>query len=69
VVKAGDLGSDPMAFVGSAFEHTKHLSGMGPVNLVLDDTARELFPTTPRTYDVSPYLEQWGTYASLGGPA
>jgi hypothetical protein len=28
------LGSGPVAFVGYAFERTKHLSGMGPVNLV-----------------------------------
>jgi hypothetical protein len=28
------VGSGPMAFVGKVFEHTKHLSGMGPVSLV-----------------------------------
>jgi hypothetical protein len=34
VVRAWDLGSNPVAFVGKAFERTKHLSGMGPVSLV-----------------------------------
>jgi hypothetical protein len=34
VVREWDLGSGPMAFVGQVFEHTKHLSGMGPVRLV-----------------------------------
>jgi hypothetical protein len=34
VVRAWDVGSGPMAFVGLVFESTKHLSGMGPVSLV-----------------------------------
>jgi hypothetical protein len=33
VVRAQDLGSGPVAFVGQAFERTKHLSEMGPVSL------------------------------------
>jgi hypothetical protein len=34
VVRAWDLGSGPVAFVGLSFERTKHLSGMAPVSLV-----------------------------------
>jgi hypothetical protein len=34
VVRAWDVGSSAMAFVGSVLERTKHLSGMGPVSLV-----------------------------------
>jgi hypothetical protein len=34
MVRSWDLGSGPVAFVGSALERTKHLSGMGPVSLV-----------------------------------
>jgi hypothetical protein len=34
VVRAWDFGSGPMAIVGSVFERTNHLSGMGPVSLV-----------------------------------
>jgi hypothetical protein len=34
VVRARDLGSGLVAFVGYVFERTKHLSGMGPVSLV-----------------------------------
>jgi hypothetical protein len=34
VVRAWDLGSGPVAFVGQVIERTKHLSGMGPVSLV-----------------------------------
>jgi hypothetical protein len=47
VVRAWDLGSGPVAFVGLAFERTKHLSGMGPASLVHDETVRELFLSTP----------------------
>jgi hypothetical protein len=35
VVRAWDLGSGPVAFMGLAFERTKHLPEMGPVSLVL----------------------------------
>jgi hypothetical protein len=34
VVRAWDVGSGPMAFVGYVSERTKHLSGMRPVSLV-----------------------------------
>jgi hypothetical protein len=34
VVRAWDVDSGPMAIVGSVFERTKNLSGMGPVSLV-----------------------------------
>jgi hypothetical protein len=34
VVRAWDLGSDLVAFVGLSFERTKHLSGMGLVSLL-----------------------------------
>jgi hypothetical protein len=34
VVRAWDVGSGPMAFVGVSVETTKHLSGMGPVSLI-----------------------------------
>jgi hypothetical protein len=34
VVRAWDMGSGPMAFVGQVLERTKHLSRMGSVSLV-----------------------------------
>jgi hypothetical protein len=34
VVRAWDLGSGLVAFVGYAFERTKHLSGMGLISIV-----------------------------------
>jgi hypothetical protein len=42
---------------------------MGPVSQYLMDTAKKLFPTTPRTPGVFPFMQQWGTCASLGGLA
>jgi hypothetical protein len=47
VVRAGDLGSDLVAFVGYAFERTKHLSRMGLVNLVPDGHDMGTFPYYP----------------------
>jgi hypothetical protein len=51
VVRAWYLGSSLVAFVGSDFECTKHLSGMGPVSLVPDGRGKGTFPY---------YL--WGTW-------
>jgi hypothetical protein len=51
VVRAWYLGSSLVAFVGSDFECTKHLSGMGPVSLVPDGRRKGTFPY---------YL--WGTW-------
>jgi hypothetical protein len=46
VVRAWDVDSSPMAIVGLVFERTKHLSGMGPVSLYLNETVRDLTVTT-----------------------
>jgi hypothetical protein len=56
VVRAWDLGSGPVAFMGYAFERTKHLSGMGPVSLVPTNAGREPFPTTPGAQRCVPLL-------------
>jgi hypothetical protein len=47
VVRARDLGSGPVAFVGYAFERTMHLPGMGLVNLVPEGHGKGTFPYYP----------------------